>query len=88
MTLLAATLHDPDGHLLAALEERGDRLAWYGGVAVAVTAETDRRLPDRLRRRGATIVAGSDGIGEARRAALRAAAGLGGGDVLYCDFDR
>lgn len=87
MTLLAATIHDPDGRLRRALEERGGHLAQYAGVAVAVTPETDGRLADRLRERGATVVAGSEAIGTSRRAALRAAAVIGG-DVLYCDFDR
>lgn len=88
MIRLAATLHDPEARLLPPLVERGDQLARYAAVAVAVTPETDPRLPALLRERGAVVVAGAGEVGAARRAAVEAAIELGDGDVLYCDFDR
>ena len=90
VTALAATLHDPEGRLLAALREQEDRLGAYRRVAVAATATTDRGVIGLLRGHGAEVVAGDERIGAARRAAVRAARGDGGsGDgVLYCDFDR
>lgn len=88
MTRLAATLHDPDGRLLPALTDRIERLGRYEAVAVAVTADTDRRLPALLREHGVAVVAGEKGVGVSRRAALRAVTAEHAGDVLYCDFDR
>lgn len=90
MTALAATLHDPEGRLLPALREQGERLAGYRRVAVAATAPTDGRVVDLLRERGANVVGGDERIGAGRRAAVRAALGdgEGGEGVLYCDFDR
>ncbi len=88
MTALTATLHDPDGRLRPALEERGERLEGYAAVYVAATAATDRRLGEMLRERGAMVIAGDERIGVARRAALGAAVDRGHAGYLACDFDR
>src|SRR5688572_14310927 len=88
-TLLLATVHDPDGRMLAALDERGPMLERYGGVLVTVTEATDNRLIRRLAEVGATIVPGGfDPVGSAMRALLRAALATEHSSYLYCDFDR
>ncbi len=88
MTCLAATLHDPDGRLLPALDRQADHLVGYEAVAVAATPQTDPRLLARLRQLGVLVVPGEARVGVSRRTALRAARGAAGGDVLACDFDR
>ena len=88
MTALASTLHDPEGRLLVTLRTRVDRLAGYEQVCVAATEATDDRVTALLRERGATVVAGEQRVGAARRAAVRAAIAGDQGAVLYCDFDR
>lgn len=91
MTALAGTLHDPEGRLLPALRERAPLLEAYAGVYLAATAVTAPRLLALLVERGASLVAGGEKIGVARRTALDAAVTAGGGDagdVLVCDFDR
>jgi hypothetical protein len=85
---LAATLHDPDGRLLAGLEERATQLARYEGVYVAATDATDPRVPALLADRAAVVIPGDERIGVARRAALRAAFDASDASILYSDFDR
>ena len=45
---LLSTLHDPQGRLLPALQERGEHLAWYGAVYVTVTDATHPALREAL----------------------------------------
>lgn len=88
-TALVATVHDPEGRMLAALEERGALLGRYGDVLVTVTDATDARLVRRLEAFGVTVVPGGEGeVGDAMRALLRAALETGSSSYLYCDFDR
>jgi hypothetical protein len=88
-TALLATVHDPDGRMLAALDERGAKLEQYGGVFVTVTEATDARLRRRLEAFGATIVPGGDlRVGGAMRALLRAAMATELSSYFSCDFDR
>lgn len=89
MTLLAATVHDPEGRQLSTLMEREGALATYARVAVAVTPETDERLTARLRHLGAIVVPGEARVGCSRRAAVRAAhEAERASPLLSCDFDR
>ncbi len=92
---LVSTLHDPEARLLAALEARASLLAHYARVYIRATGETDGRLLQMLRARGAAVIAGPASepgagarIGEARREALRAACAESHQSFLYCDFDR
>lgn len=88
-TVLLATVHDPDGRMLAALDERGSMLERYGDVFVTATDATDGRLLRGLEEVGATIVpGGSEPVGSAMRALLRAAVATERSSFLYCDFDR
>ena len=88
-TVLLATVHDPDGRMLAALDERGSMLERYGAAFVTVTDATDARLLRRLEEVGATIVpGGSEPVGSAMRALLRVALATERSSYLYCDFDR
>ena len=88
-TVLLATVHDPDGRMLAALDERGQMLERYGEVLVTVTDATDNRLFRRLEEFGATIVPTRlEPVGNSLRALLRAALTTERSSYLYCDFDR
>ncbi len=88
-TLLLATVHDPHGRMLAALDERGPMLEQYGEVLVTATDATDNRLLRRLDEFGAIIVpSGLEPVGGSMRALLRAAVATERSSYLYCDFDR
>jgi hypothetical protein len=50
---LLSTLHDPQGRLLPALQERGEHLAWYAAVYVTVTDATHPALREALAGQGA-----------------------------------
>ena len=88
-TTLLATVHDPSGRMVAALDERGARLRGYARVHVTVTSGTDERVRGRLVAWGASIVSGApDGVGGSMRALLRAASAERAPSSFYCDFDR
>lgn len=88
-TVLLATVHDPNGRMLVALDERGQMLERYGDILVTVTDATDNRIRRRLEEVGATIVpGGNEPVGSAMRALLRAAVATECSSYLYCDFDR
>ena len=71
---LLSTLHDPQGRLLPALQERGEHLAWYGAVYVTVTDATHPTLREALAGWGA----GGGAVAErgAQRGGQRAGQGV------------
>jgi hypothetical protein len=86
---LAATLHDPAGRLLQALEDRAWALAWYGASYVCATDVTDGRVIAALCARAVTVLPQPVGRpGQGRRDALAAAVRDGHDACLYCDLDR
>ena len=86
----AATLHDPEGRMVAparAAEATLRRL--YRSAHVIATPQTDARLISLLRAAGAAVSTGADSrIGVGRRQAILDAVQAGATTVHYCDFDR
>jgi hypothetical protein len=90
---LLATLHDPQGRLLPALEARGAALApgagRYAAVYVTATDATHQAVRAALEARGGRVIGGqNDKVGAARRLALQTAFEAGHETFFYCDFDR
>jgi hypothetical protein len=85
---LTGTLHDPAGVQLSVLEQRAFRLRQYEAVYLAVSPETDGRIPALLAAHDVQCVTGGAAIGVARRAALAAAVSDGHDAFLAIDFDR
>ena len=86
----AATLHDPDGRMVAPAHAAGGALQrLYRSTHVIATPQTDVRLIALLRAAGAAVSTGADSrIGVGRRQAILDAVQAGAGTVHYCDFDR
>ncbi len=86
----AATLHDPDGRMVAPAAAAGDTLRrLYRSAHIIATPQTDARLLTGLRAAGAAVSTAADSrIGVGRRQAIRDAVQAGAATVHYCDFDR
>ena len=86
----AATLHDPDGRMVAPAHAAGEALQrLYRSTHVVATPQTDARLITLLRAAGAAVSTGADRrIGVGRRQAILDAVQAGAATVHYCDFDR
>jgi hypothetical protein len=86
---LAATVHDPGGHLLPALEARAGALAWYRAAYVCATEATDPRLVAALRAVNATVEWQPNGVaGSGRLRSIALALQDRHSRVLYVDLDR
>jgi hypothetical protein len=86
---LAATLHDPEGRLMASLESSTALFSMYAGVYVTATAASDSRIVEALRAAGARVRADGDArAGENRRRAVADALASGASSIFSCDFDR
>lgn len=92
MTILASTLHDPEGRMAPLLAAHLPSLArrYAGGVVVA-SPETVASTLRAVAEAGFEVCADATSrgaIGEARRRALAGALRLGAEAIHYCDFDR
>lgn len=91
-TALAATIHDPDGLLDAALPRlAGPLRETFATIALNISAATDPRVnaaaADLL---GAIVMTHAPGlaiVGRARRDSVRLALASPHAQILYCDFD-
>lgn len=91
-TALAATIHDPDAKLLAAIAKDAAALkSVFDIFAINVTVATDPRVIEAVDRElGAHVITHKTGecpIAEARRDAVHLALKHGGETILHSDFD-
>ena len=90
--VLAATVHDPDGKLVPALERSARLLrSIFPQIALNISDATRPDVVTAAKAElGATTMIHAQGeavIGRARRDAVALALALPGASILYCDFD-
>lgn len=86
----AATIHDPDGRLLPAIQENTAQLtSLFPCWAIAATSRTSLEVREMLINSGGRLIQTAENeIGASRRMSVKLALEGNCDHLLYCDFDR